>query len=50
MAALSDTLREHDTGSGAFQLTMSKPTPRAPGHRCDESRLTKPVPGEAIAT
>jgi hypothetical protein len=45
------TLWESTTRSGGGRPIMSKqPTPRVPGQRCDESRLTRPVPGESIAT
>ncbi len=38
------------TGPAALRLIMSKrPTPRASGHKCERSRLTKPVPGEVIS-
>jgi hypothetical protein len=38
-------------GSGAWRpIMLKRPTPRTRGRRCERSRLTKPVPGEAIVT
>ena len=51
MAAVADALGSTTPGSGAWRPIMWKrPTRRTRGRRCERSRLTKPVPGEAIVT
>ena len=51
MAAVSDTLGEHDTRLWRVAAHYVEAAhARTRGRKCERSRLTRPVPGEVIAT